>query len=134
MSLLSPSLASCAIAGVARLVSDAAAADYSAGCDQGGTGAVGAKEQMLKLVLPTTKRVILDSFGSSYATLLDVRKGPSCPGLEVVNGCTVSYDASRSFLDLTLDAGTYYLQIDGFNLASGEWRLDVRVVDPPNAP
>jgi hypothetical protein len=108
-------------------------AQYSAGCDQAGSGPFGAKEQMLRLELTSTKRVLLDSYGSSYATLLDIRKGPSCPGVEVPNGCTVSYDSSRSFLDVTLDPGTYYLQIDGFNLASGEWRLDVRVVDPSNA-
>jgi hypothetical protein len=109
-------------------------AQYPAGCDQGGTGAFGAKEQMLKLVLTEPKRVILDSFGSNYPTLLDIRRGPSCPGLEVVNGCTVSYDASRSFLDVILEPGTYYLQVDGFNLSAGEWRLDVRVVDAPVAP
>jgi hypothetical protein len=105
-------------------------AQYSAGCDQAGSGAFGAKEQLLRLELDAPKRVLLDSYGSSYATLLDIRKGPSCPGVEVPNGCTVSYDSSRSFLDVTLDAGTYFLQVDGFNLASGEWRLDVRVVDP----
>ena len=85
---------------------------------------------MLRLVLTERKRVVLDSAGSGYPTVLDVRRGPGCPGTEVVNGCTVSYDASRSFLDLTLDPGEYFLQVDGFNLASGEWRLDVRVIDP----
>lgn len=105
-------------------------AQYSAGCDQGDTGAFGAKEQLLRFVLTEKMRVVLDSAGSGYATLIDVRKGPACPGVEVVNGCTVSYDASRSFLDLLLEPGEYFIQVDGFNLASGEWRLDVRVANP----
>jgi hypothetical protein len=45
-------------------------------------------------------------------------------------GCTVGYGGATSYLDLTLDAGTYYVQIDGYALAAGEWFLDVRVVDP----
>lgn len=107
-----------------------AIADYNAGCDQGGQPPGGAPEQMLKLTLSTTKRVILDMLGSSYATLLDVRKGPDCPGTEVPMGCAAGYFVQRSYLDLTLSAGTYFLQIDGYASQSGPWSLDVRVVDP----
>ncbi len=104
--------------------------DYNAGCDQAGQPPGGAPEQMLKMTLPATKRVIFDMLGSSYATLLDVRKGPDCPGTEVPMGCTAGYFVQRSFLDLTLSAGTYFLQIDGYAGQSGPWFLDVRVVDP----
>lgn len=107
-----------------------ATADYNAGCDQGGLPPGGARDQLLKLVLPSQKRVVLDMAGSGYATLLDVRKGPSCPGDEVLSGCTVNNTAAGSFLDLDLDAGTYFLQIDGYVLQAGPWFLDVRVVDP----
>ena len=75
-------------------------------------------------------RVILDMLGSSYATLLDVRKGPDCPGTEVPLACAAGYFVQRSFLDLTLSAGTYFLQIDGYAGQAGPWFLDVRVVDP----
>ena len=44
--------------------------------------------------------------------------------------CAVGYGANKSYLDLSLDAGTYYLQVDGFSMESGAWFLDVRVVDP----
>lgn len=107
-----------------------ATANFSAGCDQGTVMGAGAPDQLLKLVLSAQKRVILEMNGSSYTTLLDVRKGPACPGTEVPLGCAVGFAASRSYLDLTLPADTYYLQVDGFSFDAGAWSLDVRVVDP----
>jgi hypothetical protein len=105
-------------------------AHYNAGCDQGGLDEGGAPEQMLKLTLAAPKRVVLEMAGSGYSTLLDVRKGPSCPGMEVAQGCAVGYNPGRSFLDLDLEAGVYFLQIDGYADDAGPWFLDVRVVDP----
>lgn len=105
-------------------------ANFSAGCDQGGGPPNGAKDQLLVLTLDQTKRVVLDMQGSTYDTLLDVREGPSCPGTEVPLGCTIGVGQSKSFLDLTLDPGTYYVQIDGVGTATGAWMLDVHVVDP----
>ncbi len=107
-----------------------ASADFSAGCDQAGSGPGGARDQLLKLELSADKRVVLDMMGSGYATLLDVRQGPDCPGTEVAGGCAAGYHAERSFLDLELAAGTYFIQVDGFATAFGPWFLDVRVVDP----
>ena len=108
-----------------------ATASFSAGCDQAGGPPNGARDQLLKLALTERKRIIFDMSGSGYATLLDVRKGPDCPGTEVFQGCTVGYSAQRrSFLDLTLDAGEYFIQVDGLREESGPWFLDVRVVDP----
>lgn len=107
-----------------------AAADFDAGCDQGGQPPGGAPDQLLKLVLAAHKRVVLDMMGSGYSTLLDVRKGPACPGQEIVLGCAAGYLPTRSYLDLDLDAGTYYIQIDGYAQDKGPWFLDVRVVDP----
>lgn len=104
--------------------------DYSAGCDQGGQVGGGAPDQLLRLELSATKRVVLDMGGSSYDTLLDVRRGPACPGEEVEQGCAAGYYDTRSFLDLELAAGTYYLQIDGYGGEAGPWMLDVHVVDP----
>ncbi len=105
-------------------------ADFSAGCDQGGGPPNGAKDQLLKLVLAAPKRVVLDMSGSTYATLLSVRQGPSCPGTEIPLSCTIGAGQNDSFLDLELAAGTYFLQIDGVGLATGAWFLDVHVVDP----
>lgn len=107
-----------------------ATADFDAGCDQAGQPENGAPEQLLELTLDSSKRVILDMMGSSYSTLLDVRKGPDCPGTEVPKACTAGYFAQRSFLDLDLGPGTYFIQIDGYAGQSGPWFLDVRVVEP----
>jgi hypothetical protein len=105
-------------------------ADYDAGCDLGAQPPGGAPDQMLHLSLSKKKRVIFDMKGSSYNTLLDVRRGPSCPGQEVALACAAGYVADRSYLDLTLDAGDYYVQIDGYAGASGSWSLDVYTADP----
>jgi hypothetical protein len=107
-----------------------AQADYSASCDATGTGPAGAPDQIMKLVLSTPRRVVFDMLGSTFATLLDVRRGDECPGTEVVRGCSAGYVPQRSFLDMTLDPGTYWVQIDGYGGEQGTWFLDVRVVDP----
>lgn len=107
-----------------------AAADFDAGCDQSGQPPGGAGDQMLKLVLPSQKRVVLEMAGSGYPTLLDVRQGSTCPGTEVPAACGVGLGGKGSFLDLLLDAGTYWIQIDGLGGNEGPWFLDVRVVEP----
>jgi hypothetical protein len=107
-----------------------AQADYSSGCDVTGVGPGGAPDQVLKLVLSEKQRVIFDMQGSSYLTLLDIRTGNDCPGTEVPMACSVGFTASRSFLDLTLNAATYWIQIDGYGGDFGAWQLDVRVVPP----
>lgn len=108
-----------------------AKADFSAGCDATGQPIGGAKDQMLKLVLTQQRRVVFDMSGSANTTLLSVRSGVTCPGTEVPNGCNPGNTSpNRSFLDLTLDAGTYWIQVDGYSGAVGQWNLDVRVLPP----
>jgi hypothetical protein len=105
-------------------------ADYSATCDYGGAGPTGATDQMLRLELSSRRRVVLDMQGSSYATLLVVRRDDGCPGSEVSGGCSLGTRDSRSFLDLTLDPGAYNVQIAGYNGASGKWALEVFTAEP----
>jgi hypothetical protein len=107
-----------------------AAANFSAGCDSPGQPIGGAKDQILRLVLTQKRRVVLDMSGSVNTTLLSVRQGEPCPGVEVPNACNPGLSANRSFLDLTLDPGTYWVQIDGYGGAVGQWNLDVRVLAP----
>jgi hypothetical protein len=118
--------------GGARLTGNTAnaGADYDAGCDLGGQTPGGAPDQMLRLVLSVKKRVVFDMKGSAYDTLLDVRKGPSCPGTEIVNACAAGYYPDKSFLDLTLDPGEYFVQVDGYAGDKGAWVLDVFVASP----
>lgn len=98
--------------------------DFSASCDTGGGNA---PDQLLGLHLDAPSRVVLDARGSSFAVILDVRRGGTCPGEEVRGGCSAGYVPRRSFLDLDLEAGDYWVQIDGYAGASGAWTLDAFV-------
>jgi hypothetical protein len=82
------------------------------------------------LTLSETQRVVLDMEGSAYRTLLDVRRGPGCPGVEVASGCSVGFYAERSYLDLVLEPGEYFVQVDGYSGQAGAWFLDVFIFDP----
>jgi len=88
--------------------------------------------QLLHLRLNRKSRVILDMIGSDYATMLSVRAGTTCPGDELPLACAAGYIPDRSFLDLDLDPGDYYVQVDGYAGNSGAWSLDVYVT--PDAP
>ena len=106
-----------------------AAADFNAGCDAPGQPLGGAHDQILKLDLAAQKRVVFDMTGSGYTTVLDIRSG-TCPGVEVPDACYVGFGPNRSFLDLTLPTGTYYVQVDGYSAGQGVWNLDVRTLSP----
>jgi hypothetical protein len=105
-------------------------ADFDAGCDAPGMPIGGAKDQMLRLDLAQPRRVVFDMSGSFYTTLLDIRRGTACPGTEVPGACYVGAGPQRSFLDLALAAGTYWVQVDGYSGDRGPWSLDVRVLPP----
>jgi hypothetical protein len=101
-------------------------ADYGASCDYGGQPAGGSPDQVLSFTLSAPRRMVFDLSGSDYDTLLVVRDSSMpCPGEEIFDTCRPGYEAGRSYLDVNLDAGTYFLQIDGYNGASGAWTLEV---------
>ena len=83
---------------------------------------------MLHLKLTAKSRVVLDMSSSNYQTMLSVRSGAICPGTEVQLACAAGYMPDRSFLDLDLDSGDYYVQVDGYAGDSGAWLLDIYVV------
>ena len=105
-----------------------AAPDFTAGCDFATPN--GAPDQLLRLTLTEPRRVLFDMRGSDFETLLDVRRGPECPGEEVTGACAVFSGGDRSFLDLNLPAGEYFVQIDGYAGAAGNWFLNVYVLTP----
>ncbi len=102
--------------------------DYTSGCDA--PGVPPAADQLLSLNLTQPQRVVFDMEGSAYTTILDIRQGATCPGAPVMGGCFVGFGPQRSFLDIELLAGTYWIVIDGYNQAKGAWDLDVRVLPP----
>ena len=107
-----------------------ATADFSAGCDSPGQPIGGANDQLMRLVLTQKRRVVFDMSGSTNTTVLNLREGAACPGIEIPDTCNAGTSPGRSFLDTTLDAGTYWVQIDGYAGAVGPWNLDVRVLPP----
>ncbi|HEY4159614.1 MAG TPA: MopE-related protein [Polyangiaceae bacterium] len=102
-------------------------ADFEAGCDVGGQASGGAPDQIFHLALTQKSRVVLDMAGSDYSTLLSVRSGQDCPGLELPLACAAGYVQDRSFLDLTLDPGNYFVLVDGYDGAAGAWQLDAYI-------
>lgn len=104
--------------------------DYGAGCDAPNQPPGGAPDQVLTLSLAQPQRVVLDMEGSQYTTLLDVFQGPDCPGTPVTNGCYVGFGPQRSFLDLELSTGQYWIVVTGYSGGKGVWAIDVRVLPP----
>ena len=104
-------------------------ANYEQPCDAP-DNPLGAPDQVLTMTLTQPQRVVLDMEGSAYTTLLDVEQGPSCPGTPVTDACYVGFSSERSFLDLELQAGQYWIIVDGYAGAKGAWNLDVRVLPP----
>jgi hypothetical protein len=108
--------------------------NYGSMCDAPGVPSPGAPDQVLSLNLPQPQRVVFDMEGSTYQTLLDVHEGATCPGTTVMQStgaaCFVGFDPQRSFLDLELPAGQYWVVIGGYDLTKGAWDLDVRVLPP----
>jgi putative metal-binding protein len=102
-------------------------ADFSAGCDLGNQAKNGAPDQLLHLRLETKSRVVFDMAGSRYNTMLSVRSGANCPGTELPLACAAGLQTNRSFLDLALESGDYYVQVDGYGGDAGAWSLDVYV-------
>lgn len=106
------------------------AQDFTSGCDSPTSPPGGEQAQVLSLNLAHDQRVVFDMEGSDYETLLDVREGPACPGAPTVNGCYVGFSSQRSFLDMELTAGPYFVLVSGFDGAKGTWGLDVRILPP----
>ncbi|MDX2054450.1 MAG: putative metal-binding motif-containing protein [Polyangiaceae bacterium] len=107
-------------------------ADFDASCDFGSFVKGGAADQLLKFTLSERSRVVIDSDGSGYDVLLNVRRGPTCPGTEVPEACAASVTGSfLAFLDLTLEPGDYFLQVDGFAQSVGPWAVNVFITKAP---
>ena len=90
----------------------------------------GAPEQVLRLDLTQPRRVVFNMDGSTYNTILSIRQGATCPGQELAGACYAGFSGPRSFLDLTLVPGTYWVIVDGYAGAAGPWNLDVRTLTP----
>ncbi len=106
-------------------------ADFDESCDQGGQPPGGAPDQVFRLDLQKPQRVVLSMEGSAYSTVLSMRSGGVCPGIELKSGCAAGFSGPRSFLDFaSVPMGTYWIIVDGFVGGKGVYNLDVYVLDP----
>ena len=103
---------------------------YEESCDGPNQPQGGAPDQTLALTLTTPQRVIFDMEGSTFETLLVLLQGSPCPGMEVPSTCYVGFDTQRSFLDVELTAGQYFVVVDGYAGAKGPWNMAVWVLPP----
>jgi hypothetical protein len=97
----------------------------------GGLGCAGGRAVYFQLTLTERRRVIANTLGSGFDTILSVNSGSSCPGRPVTNGCNDDTVAQASQVDVTLDAGTYFVVVQGCGFGrGGDYTLDVAVVAP----
>jgi len=97
----------------------------------GGLGCAGGRAVYYQLTLTERRRVIANTLGSGFDTILSINSGDSCPGRPVSNGCNDDTVAQASQVDVTLAAGTYFVVVQGCGLGrGGDYTLDVAVVAP----
>lgn len=97
----------------------------------GGVGCAGGRAVYFQIGLTERRRIIANTLGSGFDTILSVNGGDTCPGRPVTNGCNDDTVAQASQVDVTLDRGTYYLVVQGCGFGrGGDYTLDVAVVSP----
>jgi hypothetical protein len=105
-------------------------ADWDASCDTVGMPKGGAPDVIYRLDVTKKGRLIIDAAGTAFTSTITIRKGSTCPGLELVDACAAGFYVDNAFHDYPVDVGTYWIVVDGYSLSSGSYRLDVRVAPP----
>jgi hypothetical protein len=100
--------------------------DYSSICGFGANS----PDAAFRFVLGARTHIEASLEGSSYNAVLHLHHD-TCSGVDlVVGGCSDSYFGNEAFLDLDLNADTYFLVVDGYgNVSDGEYILDVSFED-----
>ncbi len=97
----------------------------------GGLGCAGGRAVYYQITLTERRRIIANTLGSGFDTLLSINEGDACPGRPVMNGCNDDTVAQASQVDVTLAAGTYFIAVQGCGFRTGgDYTLDVAVVAP----
>ncbi|MEM1413831.1 MAG: putative metal-binding motif-containing protein [Myxococcota bacterium] len=90
----------------------------------------GSPDAAFELTLTSRRRVVVNTEGSAFNTVLHRHDRSCTTAMEAVcddNGG----EGLTSFLDQTLSAGTYFFIVDGFgSFSSGDYVLEVDVLDP----
>ncbi len=92
-------------------------------------GSSGAPDAIFQLDLAASKHVVLSTDSSAFDTVLHVHRD-ACTSTETY--CDDDGGSgTTSLIDQTLDAGTWYVVVDGFSTgSSGQYLLEVTITDP----
>jgi hypothetical protein len=90
----------------------------------------GSPDVAFVLMLTERRRVIADTSGSSYDTVLHLHTGSCASGAEIACDDDGS-DGSASFLERVLEPGMHFFVVDGFGMSSaGDYVFEVQVLAP----
>ncbi|MBN1772861.1 MAG: DUF4215 domain-containing protein [Deltaproteobacteria bacterium] len=99
-------------------------------------GGAGSPDVVYRLELAVGADVTLDTVGSDYDAVLQLRSGPGCPGTQLAcddNSAGGTPGQARIFRNLA--AGTYFVVVDGSGTSSrGNYNLNVLVSTTPPPP
>jgi hypothetical protein len=92
-------------------------------------GSAGGRERVYRLDLPARQRVVVE-LAAEFDTILYVRQGDCTDDAAEVK-CNDDAGPKRSRIDAVLDAGTYFVFVDGYGDETGTYRLQVLSRDAP---
>ena len=92
-------------------------------------GSSGGRERVYRLDLPTRQRVVVE-LAAEFDTILYLRQGDCTDDAAEVK-CNDDAGPKRSRIDAVLDAGTYFVFVDGYGDETGSYRLQVLSRDAP---
>jgi hypothetical protein len=96
--------------------------DYEASCG----GGARSPDVVYVGTVPFRVRVIIDTVGSDYDTVLHIRSGDCWGGREIACDDDAGGGVA-SRIDRTFEAGTYYIFVDGYSdYSSGNYVLNIR--------
>lgn len=96
----------------------------------GGLACFGGRRVYYRLDLTERRRVVLNTLGSSFDTVLSVYSG-DCPGRTVDGACSDDAIGSAAMVDATLAPGRYTVVLGGCGFAAeGNYTLDVSLHAP----
>jgi cysteine-rich repeat protein len=97
-----------------------AADDYTGSCG-GGT----ANDVVYRLDIRSRSSVVIDTDPATWDTVLYLLSGATCPGTEIACNDDISGTNRASRITTSLDAGTYWIVVDGYGTEAGAFNLSV---------
>ncbi|MFO0630493.1 MAG: hypothetical protein U0325_33375 [Polyangiales bacterium] len=96
----------------------------------GGIACLGGRRVYHRVTLTEPRRVVVNTYGSSFDTLVQVLSG-DCPGRPVDGACSDNAMGTAAMVDVVLPAGSYVIVVAGCGVsAQGNYVLDVNVLPP----